>query len=139
VVVEEILGDQVALSTSPWPGIDEKGRLIFSGPASTRTVERRALEVTLRKRRRMGGAERLRPEELEAAKSRRVAVGDVYASSVRGQPEATSPDDLLGKEVIDVTAEAREAAQASFLAAVTTPLSAAEVDRLLDVRDEQSG
>jgi len=141
IVVEEMLGDRVVLSISDWPWIDAKGRLVFSGHTREAPVEREGLEAVLRIRRRIGQSHS-HAQELEGAAQRRVAVGDVYASRVQRPSRGRLPrraEDLLGDEVNDVSAAAREAAQASFLAAVTAPLSPERARRMLDLRDEQDG
>ncbi|MGH2945734.1 MAG: hypothetical protein ACRDPC_05630, partial [Solirubrobacteraceae bacterium] len=50
VVVEELLEDRVALTVAPWPALDDRGRLVFSGAARPVVVRREALEAVLRQR-----------------------------------------------------------------------------------------
>jgi len=139
VVVEEILRPSVTLSISEWPEVDSAGRLVFSGATRTATVDRDEVEAVLRSRRRLAQGHRGDAGEARAAAQRPISVGDVYAARVaypRRGPLPRSAESLLRQPIIDLSAEAREAAQAAALAAVTTTLSPRRASRLLDLRDD---
>ena len=136
VVVDEIVGTSVGLALSPWPTLDEQGRLRFSDETpKTLGADLAALETFL--------AHHRLPRELAA---RPLRIGDVFA--VRTIESALAPveeelarprrlEPLLAPEawiqppVDDVTADAREAAKRSFYAAVAPILASAEA-ALLD-------
>ena len=140
VVVDEILGTSVGLTLSPWPELDDQGRLrVSAGEARTLGADRAALEQFL--------AEHRRPPELAA---RPLRVGDVFAvqtiepalAQVEDELAAPTmmeprlaPEEWIRPPVYDVTPDARDAAKASFYAAVTPilePAEAALLDELVE-------
>jgi hypothetical protein len=125
----------VVLSVSEWPGVDSKGRLVFSGRTRTATVDREELDAVLRSRRRVSRGAR-GGGETEAAAQRPVAVGDVCAARVPSGRLPRRAESLLEPPVFDLGAQSREAAQASALAAVTSTLSRRRARRILDLPDE---
>jgi hypothetical protein len=102
VVLDELISDQVRLAVSPWPDVDEAGRLRFSGSGSEPVgFGRDELQTELDLRR-----------ESEGQQPRPLRIGDVLM--VRGFGEKTEGWD----RVLDVTAPARKAASRAGLRAV---------------------
>ena len=134
VVVDEIEGGSVGLAVSEWPRMDAKGRVRFGGDPVLLGADRRSLQGFL--------AEHRQPRELA---ERPLRVGDVFA--LRAQPERLreaqqveermepmlAPADWIGPPVLDVTPDARDAAKASFYAAVTPSLDPAQVARIDEI------
>jgi hypothetical protein len=115
VVIDEIESNFVGLSVSPWPTVDEVGRLRF-GPGRSRSVgtTRADLERFLARHRlpRKGA-------------KRRSRIGDVFAVAVREPPpegQLAEPAGWMDPPVYDITVEARDAAKAAFYSAVAPTL-----------------
>jgi hypothetical protein len=124
VVVDEIVGDVADLSVSPWPEVDERGRLRF--------VEGGRLSVR-------AGTEQLRgylarTDFRTTAALRPVRTGDVFAVKVRrrkleslarrraaGAPQP--PSAWMIPPVWDIAGAARDKAKEAFYAAVTPTLT----------------
>ena len=81
VSVDEIVGTVVGLAVDPWPGVDERGRLVFPGSAVVESLEvdLRSLQKFLTDHRRWSAARRLCPSELI---DEPVRIGDVYGMTV---------------------------------------------------------
>jgi hypothetical protein len=136
LVVEELLRTAVGFAVSPWPYVDKAGRLRF-GPEGTRTltVDRASFERLLAKR---------RPRSL---RRRPLRIGDVFAAKLapaaqRGQPGPAAEfvqdaATLLRPPLVDVTAEARERAKASFYAADTDRLPPWRADQIRELIEPQ--
>jgi hypothetical protein len=115
VVIDDMESGMIGLSVSPWPSIDDAGRLRF-GRGRSRSVgsARHDLERFLAKNRvpRSGSRRPLR-------------IGDVFAMAVK-EPipvgQLADPADWIEVPVYDITADARDAAKASFYAAVAPTL-----------------
>ncbi len=137
IVVEEIVGPRVTLIVSRWPGVDGKGRLDFEGRSRLATVALRDLERRLSQEREMPAPERLEQGEREALRRRAVAVGDVFAGRVKDGRLGSDLDRWLAPPLIDISRQAREAAQASFLAAVTPTLDPERARRILEFPDDE--
>lgn len=116
MVVDEIESGLVGLSVSPWPTVDDVGRLRF-GAGRSRSVGawRDELERFLRKNRRP-----------RAGSSRPVRIGDVFAV-VTKEPipvgQLAGPSDWIEPPLYDISPDARDAAKASFYAAVAPTLN----------------
>jgi hypothetical protein len=143
VVVEEEIDDVVGLLVSPWPCARDDGRLKFhsDAPEVEVAVDRHELQERLASREvpeptvdAAGG-----PQAIEELRSRPAEVGDVYA--VFSGPQPPTPEeleDLSGKRgaiewmatVIDITADAREAAKIATYEALTPPLAEDVADAL---------
>ena len=125
LVVDEIVGDAVDVSVSPWPGVDDRGRLVFPDePARTARAEAEPLRRYLA--RDLPGRAPLR-------------MGDAFAARVSpsGLKEAEkhllAPSAWLRRPVHDLRAPARDKAKEAFFAAVTptlTPVQAKELERV---------
>jgi hypothetical protein len=122
LVVDEIVGGAVDVSVSPWPGVDERGRLVFpEEPARTARAEAEALRRFLA--RDMPGRGPLR-------------MGDAFAARVSrsGLKEAgerlTSPSVWLRRPVHDLRAPARDKAKEAFFAAVAPTLTPAQAKEM---------
>ena len=115
VVIDEIESGLVGLSVSPWPTIDEVGRLRF-GAGRSRSVgaSRDELERFLRKNRLP-----------RAGSSRPLRIGDVFAMVLK-EPvpvgELAAPADWVEPPLYDISPDARDAAKASFYSAVAPTL-----------------
>ena len=128
VVVDEIEGGTVGLAVSDWPRVDAQGRLRFGREPVLLGAERVALERFL--------AEHRRPAELA---ERPLRIGDAFGVRARAErlweaevaearlEPVLPPEEWIEPPVYDVTPEARDAAKASFYAAVTPALTAAQV------------
>jgi len=108
VVVDEMIGEQVRLAVTRWPGVDEGGRLRFEETGSEPVgVERGALQTELDRRR---GDEGQLPRPLR--------IGDVFL--VRGFGE----DPSRWQRALDITAQARRAASRAGIRAVAQVVEA---------------
>jgi hypothetical protein len=143
LVVDEIVGPSVGLVLSPWPAIDEQGRLRFAEAGGELVGCLRAdLERFL--------SEHRLPEAL---RERPLRIGDVFAVCIRQEVLAEFAAELreqrrlepfLGPErwieppVYDVTADAREEAKVAFYAAVTPLLDSDQAERLAETAAEET-
>lgn len=137
VVVDEIVGEAVGVSIHPWPLADHEGRLRFVDHGDGRFcgTNRSELHRWVVERRLAALPEA--PSVSEDALARRpVAIGDVFAATVLSDAATAAPGELLAQDLVDVTIDAREAAKLAFYSAVGRPLSADEVDRWINDRDE---
>jgi hypothetical protein len=115
VVVDEIESDFVGLSISPWPTLDEWGRLRF-GLARARSLGTHRAELQ-----RFLGRHRL-PQK---GADRPIRIGDVFAVSVKEPVRVNrivAPGTWIRPPVYDISADARDAAKASFYSAVAPTL-----------------
>jgi hypothetical protein len=126
LVVDEIVEDAVDVSVSPWPGVDDRGRLVFADePARSAQASPSAL---LRYLRRVD----FRPGPAPAA----LRMGDAFAARVRpGRLEAAeravlAPSAWLVPPVYGIGSAARQKAKEAFFAAVAPTLSEAEAEQL---------
>ena len=150
VSVDEIVGMVVGLAVDPWPGVDERGRLVFAGSAEVVDLEfdLRLLEEFVTEHRRWSAARKLCPSELI---DEPVRIGDVYGMTVAvakpglraarlersGQlPTLRVPTEhgagvvelaglFFGRThgaVADVGSDARDVARAAYYAAMATEL-----------------
>jgi hypothetical protein len=132
VVVDELEEQVAVLVIEPWPSVDERGRLRFESPDQRSTVEADAepLQHLLLERK---SVEQLSEEQRVAFVSRPLRVGDVFCAVIDRAALAAgadSPRQWLRAPVIDVTAEARDAARAQYFAAVGPVLAADEFETL---------
>jgi hypothetical protein len=132
VVVDELEGGVAGLVASPWPRVDERGRLHFGEEEDSRhvSVTEEALLALLEEKRRPMVQVELDEQAEQELKSRRLAIGDVFAARVRGRRGRPSggdgahsgtpidPRKWIRGEVLDLTAEARELAKVQTAAAV---------------------
>jgi hypothetical protein len=121
VVVEEIESDFVGLTVSPWPTLDDRGRLRFDlEPSREIGARRRELQAFLGKNR--------TPKKLAR---RPLRIGDVFACAIRGPLQdgaLLAPEAWMVGPVTDVSAHAREAAKIAFFSAAA-PLARPEADQ----------
>lgn len=82
VSVDEIVGTVVGLAVDPWPGVDERGRLVFAGAALVQSLEvdLGASQEFVTEHRRWSAARNISPPELI---DEPVRIGDVFGMSVR--------------------------------------------------------
>ena len=133
VVVDELESDRAGLCISPWPVVDERGRLRFDLEETQRVgVHQGDLEARLA---------RHRVPRRHA--DRELRIGDVFAVKLRGRqrPRAgaiSDPDRWMGPPIVDLTRESREVAKLSFHAAVA-PLLDPRRDRAVISMAPESG
>lgn len=127
VVVEERIDDLVGLLVSEWPRGGGGGPPFFprGGEEEEVVVDRNLLQRRLARRRvpdstAAGGTRK-------ALQERDVVVGDVYAARLAAGPDPQEVVDRVGverwiEEIVDITAEGREAARAATYEALTPRL-----------------
>jgi hypothetical protein len=139
VLVEEVVGDSIGLLVARWPRAGEDGLPVFADPEED--VEAGADRGALQRYVNAHRAPQPGPAEDELRR-RPLALGDVFAARVdaqgleRAASVAVAEPGWLGAPLVDVTAEARQAARLIFYEAMTPPLSEA-AER--EIRDEQLG
>lgn len=81
VTLDELVGTVVGLAVDPWPGVDERGRLLFGDPAPVDSVEvdLELLQDFVAAHRRWLAERALCPAELV---DQSVCIGDVYGLTV---------------------------------------------------------
>ena len=127
VVVDELEANVAGLVLSRWPSIDARGRLRFDLDADVRVaVDAEKLRHLLQKR-----------EGAAALRSRPLLVGDVFAARLRRRPRADvdtpiDPGRVLAEPIVDISADAREAAKAQYYAALGGVFAADEIDAMAD-------
>lgn len=121
VVVEEIESDFVGLTLSPWPTVDQQGRLHFDLERSRAVGARKqALQTFLGKHR--------TPTKFAR---RPLRIGDVFACEIKGpipDGELLAPEAWMVPPIADVSTQAREAAKIAFFSAAA-PLAHPKADR----------
>lgn len=132
VVVDEIEEDVATLVIEPWPEVDERGRLDFSGSERRQDVEveRQAFAQLLEDRVAPGP---LTAAQLEVFITRPLRVGDVLCAVIDRVELASHPDSparWLQRPVVDVSVEAREAAKTQYFAAVGPVLGPERVEEM---------
>jgi hypothetical protein len=120
VVIDELESSLVGLTVSPWPTLDDRGRLHFDLERAREVgATKRALETHLAKHR--------SPRKVAG---RPLRMGDTFACGIK-EPlkdgELLEPGDWMVPPISDISAEAREAAKLAFFSAAA-PL----VDRHAD-------
>src|SRR4051812_9494712 len=128
IVVDELHEGIAGLVMSPWPRVDDRGRLVFGGEQESTRVAApaAALEALLSEQRTPvveGGA-----ADLAALQARAVQIGDVFAACVHGTPVSGAPATWMRPPVLDITAPARELAKAQTSAALSGAMSADYLD-----------
>jgi hypothetical protein len=110
ITIDEISQGIVTLLVSPWPEVDERGRLRFAASRPVAVdVDEAALTAYLKRR---------HPEHL---RDRPLREGDVFAARTAIPPRPRRPRELsawLHRPVFDVTADARDAAKAATFRAI---------------------
>jgi hypothetical protein len=136
VVVDELDAGIASLVVSRWPHVDGLGRLRFDLERDVHlAVDAEALQRLLEERVPLvpGGAGAV-GEEL---RSRPLLVGDVFGACLVEVPadERDAPLDparWLSGPIVDVSADAREAAKVQYHAAVAGVLTATDVDAIAE-------
>jgi hypothetical protein len=120
IVVDELHEGVAGLVISPWPRLDPSGRLVFGGEAESTgvAVSEDELLAVLRRQRRPVVPVPMDERTEEELRERELSIGDVFAARI-GAEMAGDPASWLGEPVLDVTAEAREAAKAQASATAT--------------------
>ena len=135
VVVDEIEGGAVGLAVSEWPRIDGEGRLRFGAPPVLLGADRASLEAFLDRHRQTSRP--LRSGDVFGLRARRERLREAAEAEARLEP-MLEPETWIEPPVYDVTADARDAAKASFYAAVTTPLIGPEIDLIEELIERPS-
>lgn len=122
VVVDEIVGDAIDVSVSPWPGVDDRGRLVFpEEPAATVQADADALRRYVAR---------------DVPEHGPLRTGDVFGARVRRARLAEagerllSPSTWLVRPVHDLRAPARDKAKEAFYAAVAPTLTPAQAEEM---------
>jgi len=148
VVVEELIDDRVGLVASDWPTEDDGAPRFHSDMREAElTMSRTALQSYLNETRSTGPEEdtaRLPGEAKFELRQRPVASGDAFAARLEpGLLDRAAAEDVevvdpavLG-EVVDITAEAREAAKAAMYRALTPPLDRGVAEEMLAAAEER--
>jgi hypothetical protein len=120
IVVDELHEGIAGLVVSPWPRVDERGRLRFGDETENRRVATPvgALHELLSDRR----------VEEDVLRTRPVAIGDVFAARLRAEPASGDPAAWLEPPVMDLTAPARELTKAQTSAALSGAMPAGYLD-----------
>jgi len=113
--VDDADGDVVVVSEA-WPTVDVLGRVRHATATAREQTVPVSRWTSLLERRRI-------PEELRARAPR---VGDAFAMRLPASDDVTKPKG----PVVDVTADAREAARTAFYGAVALPMDAATAEEL---------
>jgi len=131
VVVDELERGVAVVVIEPWPVLDKRGRLRFTG--SDRRVSAEVDPDTLAR----ALADRVLLDASGSPSSdaaRPLRVGDVFCAAVDRNDLEHAPDEparWLRKPVLDVSAQAREAAKAQYFAAVGPVLTPDDVETLV--------
>lgn len=122
IVVDEIEEGVAELVVSPWPRVDERGRLHFGEESDSIhvTVSEDALVALLDRQREAVVRLPLDPEREKALRTRKLAMGDTFAARVprRFARPAPDPAKWIRGEVYDITALARTVAKGQTRAAL---------------------
>jgi len=134
LTVDEISDGIVTLLVSDWPELDRLGRLRFAdiSPATAIAVDQAALERLLTKSRIPRRLAKRPLRESDAFAAETSAPLELDAATRRDKP-----GEWISPPIYDITADARDAAKASFFSAVGRPLTP-YAERLLPApRDNQ--
>jgi hypothetical protein len=123
IVVDELAQGVTGLVVSPWPRVDERGRLHFGEEDDSEhvTVDEEALAAVLARRRDPVVKETLDEAARDKLRRRKLAIGDVFAARVAkrfGRPEADPAKWIRSRRVLDITAIARSVAKGQTAAAL---------------------
>jgi hypothetical protein len=136
VVVDDLEPGVAGLVVSRWPRVDELGRIRFELERDARVaVDVATLQELLTQRVPVVPGSARATEEL--LRTRPLLVGDVFAARLVSVPEGEvdTPTDARGwfaTPIVDVSVEAREAAQAQYYAAVAGVLTETEIDEIVE-------
>jgi hypothetical protein len=114
-VIDDIESNFAGLSVSPWPTVDEVGRLRFGAGRSRSVGASRAELERFLARHRLPRKGARRPTR----------IGDVFAVSVKEplpEDQVADPATWIEPPIYDITAEARDASKAAFYSAVAPTL-----------------
>jgi hypothetical protein len=145
LVVDELQEGVAVLVVSPWPVVDERGRMRFGGEEGRVRVAvgAGALEALLAERRVPVVDGALAPEVATQLRVRPVEVGDVFAARPAFLPgedgaDVGDPAGWLPGPVLDITATAREATKAQASAALAGVLTQEQVEQIVAEMQELS-
>jgi hypothetical protein len=131
------------LVVSKWPRVDDSGRLVFDLGAD-RSLAAFAADVQALLEDRVLVVDGAAPAAEESLRRRPLQVGDVFGAVLSEDlaDDVETPGELrrcLKAPVVDLTAEAREAAKVQYYAAVSHVLSVTELDAIVDEFGEGQG
>jgi hypothetical protein len=123
VVVDELAEGIAGLVVSPWPRVDERGRLHFGdeGDSEHLTVDEDAFLALLERRRDPVVKAELDDAARDELRRRKLAIGDVFAARVAkrfARPEVDPAEWIRSRKVLDITAIARSVAKGQTAAAL---------------------
>jgi hypothetical protein len=141
MVVEEEIDGTMGLVIAEWPS---------GGQAAPRFRDKGEFELALAREelqkqvedRRVPDAEEIPNQVVDDLRSRRISVGDVFAIKPSQEVDFSDDPEALNtsawmEEVLDITAEAREAAKVKMYEALTPPLDS-ELEKHLIAESEES-
>jgi hypothetical protein len=123
IVVDELAQGVTGLVVSPWPRVDERGRLHFGEEDNSEhvTVDETAFAALLARRRDPIVKDELDSGARDELRERKLAIGDVFAARVArrfARPEADPAKWIRSRRVLDITAIARSVAKGQTAAAL---------------------
>jgi hypothetical protein len=131
IVVDELHEGVAGLVVSPWPRLDKHGRLVFGEEDESRRVAApsQVLLAVLRETRLPVVGDEVDESTKGLLRERTLAIGDVFAAHIEeppGEPGGGGPGgeppedpaDWLKEPVLDITADALEAARTQMSAAL---------------------
>jgi hypothetical protein len=123
IAVDEVQQGLLALVVSPWPRVDERGRLLFAAEEHTShvTVEEESFLKLLASVRVPVVEEELDEATREELRRRKLAVGDVFAARVKkrfGRSPVDPAEWIRSPRVLDITAITRKVAKGQTAAAL---------------------
>jgi hypothetical protein len=122
IVVDELEQGVAGLVVSPWPHVDERGRLHFGEEEDSGhvTVDGHAFRALLEQNRKPVVKAPLDDHGEKALRTRKLAIGDVFAARVpkRFARSAADPAQWMRGDVYDITALARTVAKGQTRAAL---------------------
>ena len=151
IVVDELQEGIAGLVVSPWPVVDRKGRLVFGDEESSiRVAVPSATLLALLEKERVPVVQKAVVDDatLEALQVRELRIGDTFAARVGRDPgepggggpagdKPEDPGDWLIAPVLDITAEALDAARTQMHAAVGGFLDESIADAYAEERGGQ--
>lgn len=132
IVVDELEHDLAGLVVSPWPRVDERGRLHFGEEDASEhvTVDEGSFRALLKDRREPIVRFELDEEKRGELQGRELAIGDVFAARIakRFGRSPVDPAKWIRGRVLDITAVTRSVAKGQTAAALAGVLYDSDVE-----------